>query len=205
MKKSNYLSIVILIGLLALIAGCQDSQVLNPIALSDSITADAIGVSAPGAVVTGLGTFETTGGASIIRESGPGINELGNEVGTCESGGAWRNPGGNLSGSVPHANCTTTEQASLLNVTFSQNANLVYAKNGNINLNFKDIDDAYIHYQVRQNRTKGEGFILAVGDDDSEWVVDLSQVNANSNWFDNNPLQLTAFNGDDIALLIISW
>lgn len=205
MRNYNYLSYVTIICFLVLIAGCQDSQVVGTETLSGLETAEALGVSAPGTVVFGSGTFVSIGGASTIRESGPGINEAGDQIGNCETGGAWRNPSGNLSASVPHSHCSTTAQSSQVIVTFSQNANLVHAKNGNINLNFQDVDDAYIHYQVRQNRTNGDGFIIANGDDNSEWIVSLSQATRTGNWFNNNPLALTAYNGDDEVQLTISW
>lgn len=211
MKKYNYSSIIGIIAFFVLAAGCQDNQLLNT---GDSMVAGVNGVSAPGTVVTGFGEIITVGGEfEILIEDGPGVNENGEPHGTCGPGGAWTNPGGNQAQNVPHENCIDTIVVgdSVIEVTFSVFANYVQPPSGNINLNFQetegqDIDDAYIHYQSRQDRTHGEGIIIAIDDEGNEWTVDLSQVNGDGNWFENDPLILIAVNEDDDEVeLEISW
>ena len=54
MKKLNYLSIVTLIGLMALISGCQDSQILNPMTSADSNDMQLTALSTVGESTVGV-------------------------------------------------------------------------------------------------------------------------------------------------------
>jgi hypothetical protein len=161
--------------------------------------------------VNGFGLFETAGGEGVWEQ----ISGATGGQAACLENGAWRNPAGNIAGSIPHDNCSYIEGqgGESLAVEFDVLANLVQAgKSGNINLNFQETegqnfaDDTYIHYRHRGSNagSNGEGSIIALDENGNEWIADLSQVNSSGNWFENDPLVLVAVNeeGDEVDLVI---
>jgi hypothetical protein len=178
MVRGNRWTILFAVGALAPV-GCTESDMVGP-------ETPAFGVAAPGTEVSASVTISLPG-QTVIRESGAG-----NGAGTCGTGGAWTNPSGNPSGPVPHAQCLTVVDAIELTVHFSEIANYVQAKSGNVQLNFGKVmvcdelvceagDDRAIHYNANKNSTTGKGILSAIDSNGGIWTIDLSEVTGAGN------------------------
>lgn len=182
---------LVLLPLAALsLAACGD--VSNPVTAPDSALGNN-GVSNPGTGVTSTFTVTTPGSTVITYLATPK-----NGKGRCEAGGVWYNQAGN-NGGANHEQCTdvTTIPGATVTVTFSETANLVNAKSGNINLNFAAVcipalnaetqeeectfPSRSVQYHRNSNWTSGTGTIYGTGDDGSTWSIDLGQIGHSSN------------------------
>jgi hypothetical protein len=199
---------------LALVSACSEAPTA---AAPEDVS---IGVSSPG---TPASVVFTLAGGAVIRTSGASNN--GN--GTCEAGGAYRNNGGNLASSVPHAECTTIGSGSIT-VTFPLTANYVLPPSGNRNLNFSACGYAedengdwvpvacegqtFVHYTKNRHAMTGSGTIGGQGSDGSRWTIDLRQINGEAgNLFTGSPFGIN-FNftavradGEEYATARLTW
>jgi hypothetical protein len=164
--------------LLALLAftGCDS---LGP-AFGDADLQDNKGVSEPNITADAIFTVSSPEETVVTYRTTPRNNQ-----GSCNTtNGVWTNNGGQTSG-PNHNQCTdiTTVPGASVEVTFSEVVNYVLPRSGNINLNFAPVleEDGSlsprgVHYRKNGNWTEGFGVIIGLGDDGSEWAIDLGQI-----------------------------
>lgn len=141
------------------------------------------GVSNPGTSVTSTFTVTLPEYTTFTYLSAPKNNK-----GRCEAGGVWFNQAGN-NGGANHQQCTnvTVVAGQTINVSFSEVANFVLAKSGNINLNFTPTcstdelgvttcTSRQVQYSKNANWTTGTGVVLGTADNGGTWAIDLSQI-----------------------------
>jgi methyl coenzyme M reductase subunit C len=140
------------------LGACAGADITSPASGADATFAPVVpafsvsnGVAAPH---TGVTLSVEIPASATILEAGPSRD--GN--GTCETGGAFRNHGGNLAQSKPHSLCMI-ESGSVV-VAIALPANVVLARSGNTNINFRDVD-AYLHMNARTGFTTGYGVLVA--------------------------------------------
>jgi len=176
--------IVLPLALLSFAAACSDAA-NSPLGFDGA--SEARGRTQGGGTpvssqVTVAGTFQVViPGSGGIRESGPGINEEGKEIGRCDVGGKWWNPSAQqFSRSIPHSHCIDAGGARTVSWSFGELATFV--NNGNvINLNF-NATDRTVHFNGNQDRTEGQnGF--SVEQDGGTWTLDLNQFDIAGNAF----------------------
>jgi hypothetical protein len=95
------------VGLLA----CSESPTESPMS-GVNFQLISGGYATGNATVFGTWTVEI-GGGSGVRESGPGINSEGKEMGSCGLAGRWTNPAGRATGAIPHAHCVSESLADI--------------------------------------------------------------------------------------------
>jgi hypothetical protein len=183
----NKFAAVLSISTLAFATACSD-MATSPLGPQDAAfnKRGAGSTTVGGSVssqVTVAGSFSVTiPGGSGIRESGPGINEEGKELGECGPGGAWQNPSTkNWSHSVPHSHCVSAAGSQVITWAFSQGATFVVNGN-NTNLNFANLVDHFVHFKGNQNDTSGEG-IFTLSASGGTWTLDMNQFDASGNAF----------------------
>lgn len=176
---------------LAFTAACDQ----DPTAIVPEETA-LVSASAPGTPVTGTFTITNAGGTTVTPRATPHPIQSGGSCSTNEDGvGVWtKTTNGTTHSHVGHEHCNdVTETAgSTVIVTFTDQANYVQPKSGNLALNLVKICEQvlnettgeyeeicpsrFVHFQKNQNWTSGAGIVTGSGSDGSTWTIDLSQI-----------------------------
>jgi hypothetical protein len=159
------------------------------------------GAAAPNTAITG--TIEVA--TATIRESGASNN--GN--GTCETGGAFRNNGGNLAPTVPHEQCMSTGTPREVSLTFR--ATYVLAGSGNVQLNFGNVcdpdepaacSDTFLRFHKNSDASSGAGTLF--GNDGGVWEILLGNVSDTDNIIVPG-VRVPALHGGEHYVATLNW
>jgi len=147
---------------------------------------DGHGVQVQDGNVTIFAQFGFTDGQlSVDGYSGPGLNEDGKALGTCQFG-RWKNPAGRFAGSVPHPHCVRAvglhPQADVVSMETITGRHALLPGNVPVKLVFANeglAEENRVQYQTNQDRTQGTGLIVAHalrnGVRSGKFVFDLGQ------------------------------
>lgn len=159
--------------------------------LSRNGTAPAEHVLVGGSVVV---TIEAGEPQPILVAAGETVHPQG--LGYCLENGAWVNSANNNGqpSAAPHQHCIAgwTSGSFELELTFGDYAAVLSNSGKNQNLNFKDLDDTFVHYNGNRNTTTGQGVLAGTDDHGGDWTLDLAQVSGTGNLLDRTgtPVQV---------------
>lgn len=208
-------SILAPLALLAL-AACSPDSLTAPTDTVDGPQFAKGGVSNPGTAI-GSNFVIYVAGTTYYRGDGtPSRNGQGLCNSHADGTTGWYYVPGNFSNKKPvpghengpnHAQCREISPAYTITVTFGDVANYVLSASGNNELNFNSLCtpnadpllaptcvSRWVHYQQQSDWTSGTGILYGTGvsslGGSSNWTIDLSQVNSNTNLISAPPRTL---------------